>query len=240
MKNEAQTHVDGMDGDDLDKLILNLGKYCSKRCREFRWRTGNSFDLPNGETDDSIVSLALERVLDPLEKGRNWNPQTHPNFKGYLMDVIDSILNEYAESLDNTMLFNTTSESPLDNLTPTVVTKPKRGKENNNKTGRREQTGDWLNRTPATPEEEFISDEKAELEGIYLEKLAEEISDDEELVKIYEAMRNSCNSNQAISKFTGINIKKVETAQKRLNRRTDKLNKEFLKTKKTIAANLRS
>ncbi len=238
MRNEAQIYVDGMNGDDLDKLILILVKYSRKRCREFRWRSGNSFVLPKGEDDESIVSLALGRVLaDPSEKKRQWNPDIHPDFKGYMMDVIDSILNEFANCLDNTIITNIPSDLPLDNLIPAAVIKPKSGNENNHKTGRREQTGDWLTRKPATPEDDFIKKERFELEEIYLNRLSDEISDDDELVKIYKAIRQYCNSDIEISKFTGIAIKNVRSAKKRLNRRADKLNVEFVQIKKTVAAN---
>jgi hypothetical protein len=242
MRNEAQVHVDGMDEDDLEKLILTLGNYTKNRSRELSWiwRSGNPEDLPKSEEPKSIVSLAFKRVLTPhSENGRKWNPETHPNFQGYMMDVIDSILDEFANCFDNKSVTNIAPEISMDTIVPVNVVRPQGVKKENHKTGRREQAGDWLNRQPTTPEDDFINKEKAQREASYLNKLAREISADEELVKIYEAIRDGCSSNQEIKHYTGLEIKDVENAKKRLKTQINKLKKEFIKENKTVTADIR-
>src|SRR5215468_2663660 len=99
--NQARDLLERMTDDEMEKMILGLGCYASKIRNEYRWRTMDKDALPKGETVESVVSLALERVLTGE---RRWNPAQQPDFMKFMRDVIDSLMNHLARSKDNTLL----------------------------------------------------------------------------------------------------------------------------------------
>ena len=75
---------------ELGNLIKELGRYALSVSRSKpRWRTDDPVNLPRGESVDSIVSLAFEKLLTGE---RVWNPEKEPELKSYLMGVIDSLV----------------------------------------------------------------------------------------------------------------------------------------------------
>jgi len=101
LSNEARIALAQLTEAQWSRLILELGFYALSVSKQLLWRTGNPVELPNGETVDSVVSLALEKVLTGE---RHWKPQQAPELKKYLMDVIDSLLNHLATGTENTTL----------------------------------------------------------------------------------------------------------------------------------------
>src|SRR5882762_1413608 len=114
MLNEAREALTRMSEDELTDMILQLGRYALRESNRLRWRTGDSVELPGGETVDSIVSLALEKTLSGE---RQWNPETHPKLQEYLMDVIDSLLNHLATGRDNSLFIQAPSPNGTVNET---------------------------------------------------------------------------------------------------------------------------
>ena len=88
MKSKAKEILVGMKDEEWRKLILRLTRYAYSVSRRLRWRTRSRSELPGGESVESIVSKALEKVL---AGERKWDPDRHPRLDGYLMDVVDSL-----------------------------------------------------------------------------------------------------------------------------------------------------
>jgi hypothetical protein len=207
-------------------MIKELGLYASSVSRPLRWRTENSEELPDGETDKSIVSKAINLVLkgaleepsgtdSPSKAGsRRWDPQKHPDLKKYLMDVIDSLLNHLADSSEN-KIFTRTPDKGMGKW----------------EAGLKPRTADteWLARTSRSPEELLLQKERAELEDHALDMLEEEVADDKVLSKVIRAMRDSEGPAQVsdIAKATGIPIKDVYNANKRLDRKAEEVFKKI-------------
>jgi hypothetical protein len=166
------------------RMIKELGRYASSVSRPLRWRTGNPKELPGGETDESIVSKAIQLVLkgaleessgvksSPKAGSRRWDPQKQPNLQKYLMDVIDSLLNHLAHSPDN-KIFTRIPDKGLGKW----------------EAGLKPRTADteWLVRTSRSPEELLLQREKAELEDRALDMLEEEAAGDKVLSKVIKA-----------------------------------------------------
>lgn len=216
MENDAQRYLKTLSDEELNKLILTLGKYAVKTSKNLRWRSGNAFDLPKGESAESIVSLAFELVY---EGKRNWNPEVNPDFTGFLMDIIDSRLNHLATSHDNVLLREPPSDIEFESLSPVLVT--------SRKTNERVQAADWLSKKPRTPEEELFDKETALLEKRALLALEEAIHGDTELKAIYGAIMKGCDSDKKIADSTGLEIEKVRAAKKRMGRRIDSISTQF-------------
>lgn len=204
------------------QMIKELGIYASSVSRTFRWRTGSPTELPGGETAKSIVSKAIQLVLkgaleessgdnpSPKAGSRRWDLQKHPNLKKYLMDVIDSLLYHLAHSPDN-KIFTRIPDKGLGEW----------------EAGLKLRTADteWLARTSRSPEELLLQRERAELEDRALDMLEEEAAGDKVLSKVIRAMRESEGPAEAsdVAKATGIPIKDVYNANKRLDRKAEEV-----------------
>ena len=101
MSTEAHAALARLPEIELQRMIMELGRYALSVSSKLRWRTRDATQLPRGETVDSIVSLAFTKVLNGE---RQWDPVHAPDIKKYLMDVIDSLLYHLATSRDNTTI----------------------------------------------------------------------------------------------------------------------------------------
>jgi hypothetical protein len=202
-------------------MITDLGVYASNVSRSLRWRTENPDELPGGETPKSIVSKAIQLVLkgaleesseDASSKAgsRRWDPQKHSELKKYLMDVIDSLLNHLANSSEN-KIFTKIPDKGIGKWEAGV--KP------------RTADTEWLARTSRSPEQLLLQREKAELEDRALDMLEAEVAGDKVLSKVIRAMRESEGRAEApdIAKATGIPIRDVYNANKRLDRKAGEI-----------------
>ncbi len=214
--NEAQQLLARMSGREQESLILRLGRYAERESKRLKWRTGNSKELPNGDTDGSIVSKAFERVMSGERK---WNPQTDPDLAKYLMDVIDSLLSHLVNSKDNTMFRIPPEAGSADDAAWHGATHKHERKY--------EQSADWMTRTTPSPEQELIVKENTAAAKRAMELLEESIKNDTELVAIVKAIREGCDKNGEIAKQTGIDIRDVEIAKKRLDRRIASAGKQI-------------
>ena len=71
MKMETLNAISEISDEEWQQIILDLGWYAVSVSRRLRWRTKNPIDLPRGETVDSIVSKALEKLFSG---DREWDP----------------------------------------------------------------------------------------------------------------------------------------------------------------------
>src|SRR5689334_18474189 len=187
MPNEAHAALAQMSEEELTKMILRLGHYAIRECNRLRWRTGDSVELPGGETADSIVSLAFEKTLSGE---RHWDPQLRPDLQAYLMDVIDSLLNHLASGKENT-LFTVAHD----------VTEIERGG------GSSQQRAEWLARVDISPDVRLIKQEEQELHELALKLLWKESESDPILVRILEAILDGNDKPEHIAAATGLNIR---------------------------------
>ena len=219
--NEAHKMLVNETGEELKKLILNLGRYTAKKCKRYYWRTGNSLELPQGETFDSIVSKALIRIIRENDRGRRWNPDKHPNFTKYMMGVIDSILYHLAKNSDNRFFKSMPEGIEIANFEISSVTNSK---------GAKVIEANWLQHRNLSPEEILIRANNALQAENTLNRLKVKIKGDIELEKIVAAIEDGCekSNDKEIEKVTGIDIKTVRSAKKRLERRIDSVSTEFI------------
>lgn len=205
MLNEAREALTRMSEDELADMILQLGRYALRESNRLRWRTGDSVELPGGETVDSIVSLALEKTLSG---DRRWNPTAKPNIQEYLMDVIDSLLSHLATGKDN-RLFVTASSAAID-LVESGRTPSSQG---------RQIESDWLARSGISPEDAVSKNEEEKLHERAIELLLASSKDDSVLVRVVEAMLLGNDKADRIASATGLNTREVYNAMKRLDRK---------------------
>jgi hypothetical protein len=204
LREEARAHIEKLTDDEIGRLAKELGWYALSVSNKLFWRTHNSVELPNGETIESIVSLAFEKLYSGE---RDWDPQKDPDLKKYLMDVIDSLLSHLSTSKDNTLLSAT-----LD-----VREQQETDFEAGSKERRPER--EWLVKSARTPEDLLIDNETARREEQVLNDLWEACKGDDILTKVLEAIRGGCDRPGEIAKATGIPIKDIYKASKRLDRK---------------------
>lgn len=205
---DASDLIERMSVEEYDRMALHLGRYAMQVSHIYKWRTGNSYDLPGGHTVESIVVLAIEKAW--LGE-RRWDKEKHPDFTKYLMDVIDSLLYHLATGKDNEML---TAE-------PESGTKD----EQDWHTGslKRNSEADWLVRRTATPEEELLemeeSERKEQAKDRAIGLLLEESRGDDELTYVIQAKLDGYDKAGEIAEVTGIDVQDVYNIMKRLNRK---------------------
>jgi hypothetical protein len=200
--NQARDLLGRMLDDELERMILELGYYALKVRHEYRWRTKEKEALPKGETVNSVVSLALEKVLSGE---RRWNPAQQPDFMKFMRDVIDSLMNHLARGKDNVLL----------------TSAPDEDSEGDWHTGSEKAAHDteWLARSEATPEQTIIDKESQAQMDEAIRALLEECAGDQVLTKIINAMLEGYDQCGEIARVVGIEVKDVYNAMKRLDRK---------------------
>lgn len=200
----------------LKKMILELGHYAlSVSCSKPRWRTENAAELPRGETVDSIVSLAFEKVLSGE---RHWDPQKEPDLKRYLMGVIDSLLSHLARHQDNRVL----AALPSLDSSASAGSVP------------RENIGPFLKSWPTQPlgdpEAVLLHKERHEREAQGLQLLLDAAQDDPLVAQIIHAMRQGHHKAGEIAAVLGIAVTEVYNAMKRLDRKIVRVRQQVVET----------
>ncbi|MEK6299807.1 MAG: hypothetical protein AABO41_03725 [Acidobacteriota bacterium] len=194
--------------DEWRSIALDLERYALSVSRNLFWRTRNPVELPGGETVDSIVSKAIEKLFSG---DRDWEPEKEPDIRNYLRDVIDSLLNHLAESRENTLI--TAAPEPDSAHAPAWESG----------SSKRDPAADWLVPSRPSPEAALLKQEEAALEDRALELLIDECADDKILIEVLEAMMDGSDTGAEISKAKGIPIKDVYNAAKRLDRKLGKV-----------------
>lgn len=212
MKQEAQAHLAKLTDEEIGRLARELGWYALSVSKKLFWRTRSCIELPKGETIDSIVSLAFEKLYSGE---REWEPQKDPDLKKYLMDVIDSLLFHLSTGKDNTLLTATRDASEQAEIEWEAGSKERRPER------------EWLVASVRSPEQLLIDDETARREDQVLDELGKLCANDEVLTKILGAMRAGFDKPGEIAKDTGIPIKDIYTASKRLDRKAQALRNQM-------------
>lgn len=191
--------------EDWTKLVLKLGHYAASVSRRLRWRTRNSRELPGGETVESIVSKAIEKLFSG---DRRWDPRAEPDLEKYLMDVIDSLLSHLVESQDNKLLTTVPETAGTDEQAEWEAgpKEPEHGSE-------------WLARSALSPETALLESEQKSRDDRALEMLIEECSTNPVLTKVLEAMFDGHDGPAEIARATGLDRKDIYNAAKRLDRK---------------------
>lgn len=212
MNSRAYEAVSRISDDDWHEIVLELERHALSVSRDLRWRTPNPVELPGGETVDSIVSKAIEKLFSGQ---RQWDPEREPDIRKYLKGVIDSLLSHLAESQENTLI--------------TKVPEP--GSENapawESGSPKRDPTAGWLAPPTGSPEAALLQQEQAALEDKALEMLLDECSEDPVLMAVLEAMMDGYDKAAEISKHKGIPQKDVYNASKRLDRKLEAVRKRI-------------
>lgn len=182
----------------LGTMIKELGRYALSVSRSKpRWRTDDPMNLPRGESVDSIVSLAFEKVLTGE---RDWNPEKEPELKTYLMGVIDSLLSHLSRHKDNTAV-----TAMPETAEPAGV-------------GQGEGST-WQAQPPADPETALLVREQRQYEAQAMQLLLDTSRDDPLVPQIIGAMQAGHGKAGEIAEVIGIPVTDVYNAMKRLDRK---------------------
>ena len=214
MNEKAYQIFSRMTDPEWNMLILRLNRYALRVCGNLHWRTANKRDISGGETAKSVVSKAIEKVLSGKRK---WDPDAHPFLDGYLMDVIDSLLNQLASSHDN-VIFEIIPDRHDDDgnaLPDEQVCRPEVGTE-------------WLARPALTPEEELLEQEQNQSNEEVLGALIAECDGDPVLKKVLEAMFDGHENPRSIAEKTGLTRQEIYAANKRLDTKIFALRKRLV------------
>ena len=195
MRQDAQQALARMSEADLGRMIKELGRYALSVSRSKPyWRTADPMDLPRGETVESIVSLAFEKVLTGE---RQWDPDKEPEFKKYLMGVIDSLLSHLSRHKDNTAV-----------TTMPETAEPSGGRESG-----------WQAQPPADPETALLLREQQQYEAQVVQLLLDTSQDDPVVADIIRTMQAGHAKAGEIAEVLGIPVTEVYNAMKRLDRK---------------------
>lgn len=216
MRNAAHAALAQLSEDALQKMILELGRYALSVSRSKpRWRTESASELPRGETVDSIVSLAFEKVLTGE---RQWEPQKEPDLKRYLMGVIDSLLSHLARHRDNRVL--TALPSPESNGS-SGTSLPVRAAS---------APAPWHAQVLWEPEMALLQKEHHDHEEQVLQRLMEAAQDDPLVAQIIQTMRQGHSKCGDIATVLGIAVTEVYNAMKRLDRKIVRVRQQVAET----------
>ena len=188
-------------------LILDLGLYASSVSHRLTWRTGNAGNLPRGETVESIVSQAIEKLY---AGERNWDPERDPDLGNYLRDVIDSLLSHLVTSFDNRGVKRIVKgkRMSLREIDETALSRDC-------------SYNEWFAQNYPDPEEAVLAKERARADDRAIQLLIEECQGDGLLLKIIEALRCEDRVDKAsfLAEHLGVSVKEIYAASKRLARK---------------------
>jgi hypothetical protein len=196
---------------DWDRLSLILAGYAVNKTRRLFWKSGTYEQLARGETAESLVTLAVEKVLSGE---RRWDVARYPDLETFLKSIMDSLINHLAMSVDNREL-ERLPEDP--------------------------EARDALLRKAASaapgshlrdPETALFEKESARREAEMVAKVKALISDDPDLVKVWDCLWNSVNKPQDIAQETGLSIEQVYQLRRKLKRRLEELRSEIKSSSK--------
>jgi hypothetical protein len=198
MDEKTYRAVSQISSEEWRKIILRLGGYAVRVSRSLRWRTRNPLELPGGETVESIVSKAIEKLFSGV---RNWNPDRPQSLEHYLMDVIDSLLNHLADSFDNKKGEGISEDDNGD-------------QSQNLRSFQQEGVSTWAR----SPLEDLLEQEQKQREQRVLDVLMTQSEDDPALKTVLDAMRDGYENARSIAKKTGLSVDEVYVVNRRLKR----------------------
>lgn len=208
--NGAAELINNMTSEEYQRLVLGLTLYARRVAGGYRWRTSDPHELSGGHT---VETIAAEAIAKAWLGERRWDETKQPDFKKYLRDVVDSLINHLANSKDNELV---TKE-------PEAGTGSKDEQQWHTGSPQRKWQTDWMVRHPATPEEELLEHEEAEDATAQSDRmivmLLEEAQGDEELTYFIQALLDGYEKSGEIAEVTGIAIRDVYNIRKRFDRK---------------------
>jgi hypothetical protein len=203
VKERAYQIISKMTDAEWTRLISRLGRYALRTSANLDWRTASKREIPGGETAESVVSKAIEKVFSGKRK---WNPDTSPSLEKYLMDVIDSLLNQLVNSHDNVKFeFIPDRHDEDGNALP------------EEQPDQPEASAEWLSRPPLTPEQEMLVQEKNRRDEDVLGALIADCESDPLLKRVLEAMFDGYEKPASIAERVGCTPGEIYGASKRLD-----------------------
>jgi hypothetical protein len=206
VNNKTYEALSKISDDEWREIALDLERHALSKSRNLRWRTRSTLELPGGETVNSIVSAAIEKVFSGE---RNWDPEKDPDIKRYLRAVIDSLINHLVESPDNVLVRAAPQPGTAD-----YVAWEKGSRQ-------RDPTADWLVPPDRSPEAELLREKDVALEDRALDMLVDECSGDAVAMAVLEAMMDGYGKPAEISKQKDIPVEDIYNAIKRLDRKLE-------------------
>lgn len=197
---------------DWERINLDLTRYALSVSRHLRWRTANTMELPGGETVDSVVSKALEKLFSGE---REWNPEKDPDLGRYLRNVIDSLLNHLAVSHDNVKVTRRPEKDSSD------------AKDWESGSLKRDPSSDWLAPVSRTPEAMALAREQAQIEDRALDLLLDSCKEDQMVMTVLEANMDGIDAPSEIATAKNLSVKDVYKAVKRMDRKLEALRKRL-------------
>jgi hypothetical protein len=205
LNEEAREKIEQMKEEELARLIKILGWYALKESRRKFFRTGRGGEMPGGYDVETVVNEAFTRVLTGQ---RRWAPEREPDLKRHLMDVIDSILYHLATGKDNELMRAAGAAEGVEDDSSW---------EAGSKECRPER--EWLARGAQTADAALFERERLLEEERVLQMLVEECSGDPVLPHMLCVMREHDAEPAGISEITGLPVKDIYNAMKRLDRK---------------------
>ena len=97
MSNDDAVHK-LLESADWNKIIVQLTRYASWHASWYKWKAGNSGELPGGLTPEDIALEAIEKVWS---RTRAWDPEKYPELLIHLQWIVDSDLNHLFNSKEH-------------------------------------------------------------------------------------------------------------------------------------------
>lgn len=205
MNEEARAKLEQMKEEELARLFKILGWYALKESRRKFFRTGRGGEMPGGYDVEAVVNEAFTRVLSGQ---RRWDSAREPDLKRHLMDVIDSILYHLATGKENELL-----RAAGGTETEAADSSWEAG------SNERRPEREWLARGAQGADAALFERERLEAEERVLRMLADECSGDPVLSRVLRVKREYDAEPAEISALTGLPVKEIYNAMKRLDRK---------------------
>ena len=186
-----------------DDLIDRLGLYALSVVAQLSWRGVKGGAMPCGDEAQDLVAEGLSLVLSG---DRQWNPEKHPDFRKYMMDVIDSLASHrtgWKENREERRILAQTGESD-DSFLDRKMDK---------------RHFDATN-APITKEEETEND-------AWFFALLDEVKGDTLLTGVLECIMEGIGERIKIAEKLGVMVGEVTNARKRLDRIIPKFRENY-------------
>ena len=201
------TIFERLNAQDWENLSVRLERHAHWKVQRLGWVTGSGENpnLPKGMSAEDLAYQAIERVLTGT---RSWNPDKEPDLFKLLCDVVDSLVSHLVNSEEHKERKNQVNGDFLYDY-------PDRGDPGDRRVGRG-FVSDFHVAEPgrdggASPEERFF----------YL--AIEALSDDPDLLRVFELCYDGMDKAADIARSTGIPVDLVYRLKEKMRRRLTKL-----------------
>lgn len=202
--NASAMSPDNVTDEEVAALAVKLLEWARRRWRVEGWREAN-LALARGCGVEDVVQSAIESLFAPVG-GRQWDPTRYPNPWPYLVGVVMSYVNGLRKSVDGRLLRPDGATDVEAEWTAT--------------TGEFETSWDPPNLP--RPDELLESAEDALWVERAEELLLARIADDEDLIRLYDAINETGSDKpRMLAETLGVSASDINNMKKRLNRHFD-------------------